>query len=196
LHCDVTDLGILQDDYNTVKDAISAASQNHQLIITSGGASTGSHDHVAAVLNDIGQIHGWRLAIKPGRPLAFGQVGKALFLGLPGNPVASNVCTLMFGQPLIRALGGGTWQRPKAYAQTLGFDVKKKIGRREWLRVYQQVQDNGTIVLLRSASHGSGILTSMTRADGLVEVDEATGNLPKGTLVNFIPFASFGMGDA
>jgi molybdopterin molybdotransferase len=78
----------------------------------------------------------------------------------------------------------------------LGFDVKKKVGRREWLRVYQEVQADGTVLLQRSASHGSGILTSMTRADGLVELDEATGNLAKGTLVNYIAFASFGIGDA
>jgi molybdopterin molybdotransferase len=196
LHCEVTDLGILADDYNIVRDAIGAASKNHQLIITSGGASTGSHDHVAAVLKDIGEVHGWRLAIKPGRPLAFGKVGNSFFLGLPGNPVAANVCTLMFGQPLIRAIGGGGWQRPKSYFQKLGFDVKKKAGRREWLRVYQEVQSNGEIRLKRSASHGSGILTSMTRADGLVEVDEATSSLPQGSLVDFIPFASFGIGDA
>ena len=196
LHCEVTDLGILADDYNLVRDALSAASQNHQLIITSGGASTGSHDHVAAVLKDIGEVHGWRLAIKPGRPLAFGKVGNALFLGLPGNPVAANVCTLMFGHPLIRAIGGGGWQRPKSYFQKLGFDVKKKAGRREWLRVYQDVQSNGETLLKRSASHGSGILTSMTRADGLVEIDEATSGLPQGSLVSFIPFASFGIGDA
>ena len=141
-------------------------------------------------------MHGWRLAIKPGRPLAFGKVGNSFFLGLPGNPVAANVCTLMFGQPLIRAIGGGGWQRPKSYFQKLGFDVKKKAGRREWLRVYQEVQSNGEIRLKRSASHGSGILTSMTRADGLVEVDEATSSLPQGSLVDFIPFASFGIGDA
>jgi len=196
LHCEVTDLGILADDYNLVSDALNAASKNHQLIITSGGASTGSHDHVAAVLKDIGEVHGWRLAIKPGRPLAFGKVGNAFFLGLPGNPVAANVCTLMFGQPLIRAIGGGGWQRPKSYVQKLGFDVKKKAGRREWLRVYQEVQSNGDILLKRSASHGSGILTSMTRADGLVEIDEATSSLPEGSLVSFIPFASFGIGDA
>lgn len=196
LHCEVTDLGILADDYDVVSNALSAASQNHQLIITSGGASTGSHDHVAAVLKDIGEVHGWRLAIKPGRPLAFGKVGNSFFLGLPGNPVAANVCTLMFGQPLIRAIGGGGWQRPKSYFQKLGFDVKKKAGRREWLRVYQEVQSNGEIRLKRSASHGSGILTSMTRADGLVEVDEATSSLPQGSLVDFIPFASFGIGDA
>jgi len=196
LHCEVTDLGILADDYNLVRDALSAASQNHQLIITSGGASTGSHDHVAAVLKDIGEVHGWRLAIKPGRPLAFGKVGNALFLGLPGNPVAANVCTLMFGHPLIRAIGGGGWQRPKSYFQKLGFDVKKKAGRREWLRVYQDVQNNGETLLKRSASHGSGILTSMTRADGLVEIDEDTSSLPEGSLVSFIPFASFGIGDA
>ena len=196
LHCEVTDLGILADDYDTLRAALDAASANHQLIITSGGASTGSHDHVAAVLGDIGEVHGWRLAIKPGRPLAFGKVGKAFFLGLPGNPVAANVCTLMFGQPLIRALSGGGWQRPKFYPQKLGFEVKKKTGRREWLRVFQERQDNGEILLKRSASHGSGILTSMTRADGLVELDETTSSVSKNSLVDFIPFASFGMGDA
>jgi len=196
LHCEVTDLGILADDYDTVRNALSAASKHHQLIITSGGASTGSHDHVASVLEDIGEVHGWRVAIKPGRPLAFGKIGSAFFLGLPGNPVAANVCTLMFGQPLIRAIGGGGWKRPKSYFQKLGFDVKKKAGRREWLRVYQAEQSNGEILLKRSASHGSGILTSMTRADGLVEINEATSSLPAGSLVDFIPFASFGIGDA
>ena len=196
LHCEVTDLGILADDLSTIRTALDSASQDHQLIITSGGASTGSHDHIATVLKDLGEVHAWRLAIKPGRPLAFGQLGPALFLGLPGNPVAANVCTLMFGQPLIRALSGGGWHRPKSYPQKLGFDVNKKVGRREWLRVFQEQQPNGDYVLQRSASHGSGILTSMTRADGLVEVDEASGNLPAGSLVDFIPFTSFGMGDA
>ena len=196
LHCEVTDLGILADDFSTIRTALDSASQDHQLIITSGGASTGSHDHIATVLKDLGEVHAWRLAIKPGRPLAFGQLGPALFLGLPGNPVAANVCTLMFGQPLIRALSGGGWHRPKSYPQKLGFDVNKKVGRREWLRVFQEQQPNGDYVLQRSASHGSGILTSMTRADGLVEVAEASGNIPAGSLVDFIPFTSFGMGDA
>lgn len=196
LHCEVTDLGILADDFSTIRTALDSASQDHQLIITSGGASTGSHDHIANVLKDLGEVHAWRLAIKPGRPLAFGQLGPALFLGLPGNPVAANVCTLMFGQPLIRVLSGGGWHRPKSYPQKLGFDVNKKVGRREWLRVFQEQQPNGDYVLQRSASHGSGILTSMTRADGLVEVDEASGNIPAGSLVDFIPFTSFGMGDA
>jgi molybdopterin molybdotransferase len=196
LHCEVTDLGILADDFSTIRTALDSASQDHQLIITSGGASTGSHDHIANVLKDLGEVHAWRLAIKPGRPLAFGQLGSALFLGLPGNPVAANVCTLMFGQPLIRVLSGGGWHRPKSYPQKLGFDVNKKVGRREWLRVFQEQQPNGDYVLQRSASHGSGILTSMTRADGLVEVDEASGNIPAGSLVDFIPFTSFGMGDA
>ncbi|MDC9720234.1 MAG: bifunctional molybdopterin-guanine dinucleotide biosynthesis adaptor protein MobB/molybdopterin molybdotransferase MoeA [Gammaproteobacteria bacterium] len=196
LHCEVTDLGILADDYPTIHDAIQAASLDHQLIVTSGGASTGSHDHVTAVLGHLGQVHAWRVAIKPGRPLAFGSVNNALFLGLPGNPVAANVCSLMFGGPLVRTLGGGTWQRPQAYPQMLGFDVKKKVGRREWLRVFQEVQPNGEVRLQRSASHGSGILTSLTRADGLVEIDEATSSLTQGSIVDFIPFASFGIGDA
>lgn len=191
MHCQVTDLGILEDDYDTIKQALQQASSDHQLIVTSGGASTGNHDHIAQVLAELGQVHAWRVAIKPGRPLAFGQLGQALFLGLPGNPVAANVCSLMFGQPLINAIGGGKWQHPQCYPQTLGFEVTKKAGRREWLRVYREQQADGSYLLQRSASHGSGILTSLTKADGLVEVDEATSYLPNGALVNFFPFSSF-----
>ena len=191
MHCQVTDLGILEDDYDTIKQALQQASSNHQLIVTSGGASTGNHDHIAQVLAELGQVHAWRVAIKPGRPLAFGQLGQALFLGLPGNPVAANVCSLMFGQPLINAIGGGTWQHPQCYPQTLGFEVTKKAGRREWLRVYREQQADGSYLLKRSASHDSGILTSLTKADGLVEVDETTQYLANGAQVNFLPFASF-----
>ncbi len=193
LHCEVTDLGILEDDYNSIHTALAQASQEHDLIVTSGGASTGNHDHIAKVLQQLGQVDAWRVAIKPGRPLAFGSIGKALFLGLPGNPVAANVCSLMFGAPLVRQLAGGGWQQPQTYSQTLGFDIKKKIGRREWIRVYQEAQSDGRILLKRSASHGSGILTSMTRADGLVEVDEATSQIPSGSQVDYIPFTSFGI---
>ena len=191
LHCQVTDLGILEDDYDTIKQALQQASNDHQLIVTSGGASTGNHDHIAQVIQELGQVHAWRIAIKPGRPLAFGQLGQALFLGLPGNPVAANVCSLMFGQPLIKAIGGGKWQHPQCYPQTLGFEVNKKAGRREWLRVYREQQADGSYLLKRSASHGSGILTSLTKADGLVEVDEATSYLPHGAQVSFLPFCSF-----
>ncbi len=193
LHCQVTDLGILADDYDCLYQAIDQASQSHDLIITSGGASTGNHDHIAAVLAALGEVHAWRVAIKPGRPLAFGTLnqGQTLFLGLPGNPVAANVCSLMFGTPLISVLGGGPWQHPKQHAQRLGFDLKKKPGRREWVRVYQEIQNDGSVLLQRSASHGSGILTSMTKADGLVELAEDTGNLSKGTLVNYLPFNQF-----
>jgi len=191
LHCQVTDLGILADDYDTIKQALQQASTDHQLIVTSGGASTGNHDHIAQVLEELGQVHAWRVAIKPGRPLAFGQLGQALFLGLPGNPVAANVCSLMFGQALTNAIGGGKWQHPQSYPQTLGFEMKKKAGRREWLRVYREQQTDGSYLLQRSASHGSGILTSLTKADGLLEVDEATSYLPNGAQVNFLPFSSF-----
>ena len=191
MHCQVTDLGILEDDYDTIKQALQNASTDHQLIVTSGGASTGNHDHIAQILKELGQVHAWRVAIKPGRPLAFGQLGQALFLGLPGNPVAANVCSSMFGQPLINAIGGGKWQHPQSYPQILGFEVNKKAGRREWLRVYREQQLDGSYLLKRSASHGSGILTSLTKADGLVEVDEATSYLPNGAQVNFLPFSSF-----
>ena len=192
-HCQVTDLGILADDPDVIQQALTQASHIHHLIITSGGAATGSHDHVGAVLAKQGQIHFWRLAIKPGRPLAFGGFGTALFLGLPGNPVAAAVCCLMFGGPLIHAMAGGGWRLPTRYRQTLGFDLHKKMGRREWVRVKRAMLSNGQIVLQKSASQGSGILTSMTQADGLVELDEATTSLPAGSQVDFIPFSTMGL---
>ncbi|MDP6969025.1 MAG: bifunctional molybdopterin-guanine dinucleotide biosynthesis adaptor protein MobB/molybdopterin molybdotransferase MoeA [Gammaproteobacteria bacterium] len=195
LRCQVTDLGIIADDYDSLYQALSQAAQEHDLIITSGGASTGDHDHIAQVLAALGEVHAWRVAIKPGRPLAFGTLnaGQTLFLGLPGNPVAANVCSLMFGAPLVQALAGSPWQKPASYPQTLGFAINKKAGRREWIRVFRQVQEDGSVLLKRSAAHGSGILTSMTKADGLVEVDEDTRFLPAGSSVNFIPFSVFGI---
>jgi molybdopterin molybdotransferase len=192
-NCRVTDLGILADDRDTMQLALAQASREHHLIITSGGAATGSHDHVGALLAQQGQIHFWRLAIKPGRPLAFGRFDQALFLGLPGNPVAAAVCCLVFGGPLINAMAGGDWQLPPRYSQILGFDLHKRPGRREWVRVKRTTLSNGQVLLQKSASQGSGILTSMTQADGLVEVDEATTLLRSGSQVDFIPFSAMGL---
>ena len=194
LHCEVSDLGILKDDYDTIYQSLQLASQSHQLIVTSGGASTGTHDHIAKALAALGEVKAWRVAIKPGRPLAFGTIGKALFLGLPGNPVAANVCSLVFGAPLVGALQSGQWQQPKPFLETIGFDVKKQTGRREWLRVYRELQDDGTILLKRSASHGSGVLTSLTKAHGLVELDESISYIHSGEKVRFFPFSGFGIG--
>ena len=195
LQCQVTDLGIIADNYDSLYQALDQAAQEHDLIITSGGASTGDHDHIAQVLAALGEVHAWRVAIKPGRPLAFGTLnsGQALFLGLPGNPVAANVCSLMFGAPLVKALAGNPWQKPISYPQTLGFTINKKVGRREWIRVFREVQEDGSILLKRSAAHGSGILTSMTKAQGLVEVSEQTTHIAQGSQVDYIPFTQFGI---
>ena len=195
LHCEVTDLGIIADDYDSLYTALSNAAHNHDLIVTSGGASTGDHDHIHQVLSNLGQVHAWRVAIKPGRPLAFGTLNndQTLFLGLPGNPVAANVCSLMFGAPLIKALAGGDWQKPTCYPQKLGFNLNKKAGRREWIRVFQETQADGSVMLKRSAAHGSGILTSMTKAHGLVEVAEDITYIAAGSKVDYIPFSQFGI---
>ena len=195
LHCEVTDLGIIADDYDSLYTALSNAAHNHDLIVTSGGASTGDHDHIHQVLSNLGQVHAWRVAIKPGRPLAFGTLNndQTLFLGLPGNPVAANVCSLMFGAPLIKALAGADWQRPTCYPQKLGFNLNKKSGRREWIRVFQETQADGSVMLKRSAAHGSGILTSMTKAHGLVEVAEDITYIAAGSEVDYIPFSQFGI---
>ena len=134
LGCAVTDMGILPDRLDAITDALAERSRDHDLLLTSGGMSTGDEDHVKAAVEALGHLHFWRLAIRPGRPIALGQVGRVPFIGLPGNPVAVMVTFLRFARPLILRLGGCTEVEPAHYRVPAGFDYKKKRGRREWLR--------------------------------------------------------------
>ena len=134
LGCAVTDMGILPDSLGVITDALAARSHDHDLLLTSGGMSTGDEDHVKAAVEALGHLHFWRLAIRPGRPIALGQVGRVPFIGLPGNPVAVMVTFLRFARPLILRLGGCTEVEPAHYRVAAGFDYRKKKGRREWLR--------------------------------------------------------------
>jgi molybdopterin molybdotransferase len=188
LGCQVTDLGILEDRLDSVKDALAEAAREHPLLITTGGVSIGEEDHVRAAVEALGRIHFWRLAIKPGRPLAFGEVGGATFLGLPGNPVAVMVTFMRIARPVIILLSGGLDITPPLYKVRAGFDFKaKKKGRREWLRARLIADPTGPIAE-KFVAEGSGILTSMVEADGLVELTEDQGPLVKGAMVDFLPF--------
>ena len=187
--CAVTDLGILPDDAATVCAALADAARDHDLLFTSGGVSVGEEDHVKAAVESQGSLHFWRLAIKPGRPLALGQVGHVPFVGLPGNPVAAMVTFLRFARPLILRLAGATQVAPLIYRLRADFDHKKKRDRREWVRARLVPSDDGTLVAAKFPRGGAGILSSLVEADGLVELPEAMTRLERGAMVDFLPFA-------
>lgn len=189
--CKVTDLGILPDQYDAVKHALGKAAENHHVIMTSGGASTGDTDHIANVLSAEGAVNFWRLAMKPGKPLALGQIGQARFIGLPGNPVAVGVCFLRFAHPLLCAMSGQPWREPLGYSLPAAFSMKKKPGRTEFVRAIIENNSNGLRVS-SYAKQGSGVLSSLVEADGLIELAEDLTGVNEGDPVTFYPFDQFG----
>lgn len=189
LGCAVTDLGILPDSLAAVREALRRAAADHHLIITSGGISLGDEDHVRAAVEALGRLHLWRLAIKPGRPLALGQVGDAAFAGLPGNPVAAMVTFLRIVRPVILTMAGRRDTAPRFYKVRSGFAYRKKVGRREFLRAHLVTDAGGEPRAVKYAGDGSGILNSMVAADGLVELPEWMEAVKDGDLVDFLPFA-------
>ena len=186
----VTDLGILPDRFETIRDALGRAAAAHDLILTSGGMSTGEEDHIKAAVEAQGSLHFWRLAIKPGRPIAFGQVRRVPFVGLPGNPVAVMVTFLRIARPLILRLSGADAAAPRLFKLRADFEHNKKAGRREWVRAFIARDENGDRgVLKKFPRQGAGILTSMVESDGLVELGEDVTHLKVGETVDFLPFS-------
>lgn len=189
LGCEVTDLGILPDSVAEIRGALHDAYPGHDLIITSGGVSLGEEDHITHVVESLGSIDFWRLAIKPGRPMALGKIVDTAFVGLPGNPVAAMVTFMRIARPLILTLCGRTDTDPHLYKIPAAFEMDKKAGRREWLRATLSTDEDGRMSVDKHPSQGSGILTSMVASDGLVELPEDLERVNKGDLVDFLPFA-------
>jgi molybdopterin molybdotransferase len=191
---EVVDMGILPDSAEGVTGALSAASRNFQAIVVSGGASQGQEDHVVRSIDTLGTRHLWQIAIKPGRPMSFGQVGDCVVLGLPGNPVAVFVCFLIYVRPVLTRLAGGVWPEPVRYPVPAAFTQKKKKGRREFWRARLSQELDGRLVVTKFPRDGSGLISSLREADGLIEVAEDLENVRMGELVDFIPFSEFGLG--
>ena len=191
--CAVDDLGILPDDPVAIAAALQAATVDHDLIVTSGGVSVGGEDHVRAAVEGQGSLHFWRLAIKPGRPVALGQIGRTPFIGLPGNPVAAMVTFLRIARPLILRLAGADDTAPQLFKVAAGFSYKKKRDRREYVRVRLEQDNAGGHVARKFERDGAGILSSMVDADGLVELSEATTTVDAGDLVDYLPFSEVGL---
>lgn len=187
--CAVLDMGILADTYDTVVAALAEAAQRADLIVTSGGISVGQEDHVRQAVEAQGQINLWKLAIKPGRPIALGQVGRVPFAGFPGNPVAVMVTFINVVRPLILALMGGTAERPATYRVPAAFSHKKKPARREWVRARLVGDGAAGWRAEKFERQGSGILSSLVASDGLVELPEDTTLVEAGEPVDFMPFS-------
>jgi molybdopterin molybdotransferase len=187
------DLEILPDRLDVVKSRLAAAAQEYDVIITSGGASRGEEDHIAAALDGIGKRHLWQLAIKPGRPMLFGQIGNCAVVGLPGNPVAVFVCFLLYVWPLLRRMGGAAWPEPRRYQLPALFAFPgRKVGRREFWRGILKETPRG-LAVDKFARDGSGLISGLRAADGLIDIPEDVPEVRPGDHVAFIPFSEFGI---
>ena len=185
LGCTVTDMGIVPDKLDATLAALKTASAAHDLVLTSGGVSVGEEDHIKPAVQALGQLNLWQIAIKPGKPFAYGKIGNAHFMGLPGNPVSSFVTFLLLVRPFIRKLQGATRIAPDSIAACAHFDWPKADKRREFLRARRNL--SGGLDLFDNQS--SGVLTSAVWADGLVDNPAGTA-IAHGDTVRFIPFAS------
>ena len=193
LAADVSFKGILPDNCDAVREALQAAALDHDLIITSGGASLGEEDHVIAALRGGHSLSLWQLAIKPGRPMGVGKIGSCLCFALPGNPVAVMVCALLYVWPAVRRLAGEPWIEPPRLVLPAGFEIRsRKQGRREFFRGWLESVD-GRIIVKKYERDGSGLISSLRAASGLIEIPENLPGLSKGDSVNFIPFSAFGI---
>jgi molybdopterin molybdotransferase len=199
LGCAITDYGIVPDSLEATRATLQAAAREHDLIITSGGVSVGEEDHIRPAVEAEGSINMWQIAVKPGKPLAFGEVRRgvadvakaddasetAFFLGLPGNPVSSFVTFLLFVRPFILRLQGVQDVTPQSYSMRADFDVSKADRRNEFLRA--KINAQGGLDLFPNQS--SGVLTSTVWGDGLIDLP-AGSTIARGDLVKFIPFSA------
>jgi len=186
----VTDLGILPDDPGRIESAILQAAAGHDLVLTSGGVSTGEADHVRSAVERIGRLVFWRVAIKPGRPVAMGIVGGSAFVGLPGNPVAAFVTFVRVVRPLLLRLAGAEPQPLVTLPVRSSFSYRKKQGRREYVRVALQRAADGAVDAVKHRQEGAGVITSLTETDGLVELAENITTVEPGSTVGFIPYSA------
>jgi len=190
LACEVSDLGILHDDRASLAAALQQAAGAHDLILTSGGVSTGEEDHVKAAVESVGSLVLWRMAIKPGRPVAMGIIDGTPFIGLPGNPVASFVTFVHVVRPTVLALAGALPQHLAPMPVRAAFSYKKKAGRREYVRVSLRRGTDGVLEAVKFPREGAGLLSSLVDTDGVVELGEDVIGVAPGRTVGFLSYAN------
>jgi molybdopterin molybdotransferase len=190
LGCAASDLGILRDERASLARALARAAQSHDLLVTSGGVSTGEEDHVKAAVESAGALTFWRLAVKPGRPVAMGVVAGAPFIGLPGNPAAVFVTFVHVARVVIARLAGEDFEPPTPFPVASGFAYRKKEGRREYVRARLAPNADGRLEAQKHPREGAGVITSLTQTDGLVELPEEATRIEPGEPVAFLPYAA------
>ncbi|MEI7606920.1 MAG: gephyrin-like molybdotransferase Glp [Rhodospirillaceae bacterium] len=186
--CEITDLGILPDRPAAITEALAGAAAGHDALITSGGMSVGEEDHLrAAVATAGGRIDHWRLAIKPGKPVGVGSLGRALFIGLPGNPAAVVVTFLLVARPLLLRLAGADDEVRPRLAAVANFHHARAPGRREYLAARLDCDAEGAVSVSLPGRQGSHILSTLAAADGLVELPEDCPGVRPGDMVAVLP---------
>ncbi|MFE3837080.1 molybdopterin-guanine dinucleotide biosynthesis protein B [Pseudogemmobacter sonorensis] len=183
------DLGILDDDRDAIRDALDRAAGLADAIVTSGGASGGDEDHVSALLRAEGELSSWRVAMKPGRPLALAHWKGVPVFGLPGNPVAAMTCAMVFAAPALALRAGAGWRPPRGHPVIAGFSRDKPAGRREYLRA--RLNEHGLAEVF--PSEGSARISSLAWADGLIELPEDLQRIRPGDRLHYIPWSGFGL---
>ncbi|MCG9648351.1 bifunctional molybdopterin-guanine dinucleotide biosynthesis adaptor protein MobB/molybdopterin molybdotransferase MoeA [Vibrio brasiliensis] len=187
LGCEILDFGILEDDQQTMVDALQQASAQADVVITSGGVSVGDADYIKLALDQLGSIDFWRINMRPGRPLAFGQINDKPFFGLPGNPVAVMVSFINFVEPALRKMQGEVdWQPLKVNAIATE-SLRSRQGRTEFSRGVYQLDSRGQLTVTTTGKQGSGILRSMSEANCLIEISPAVDTVKVGESVTIIP---------
>ncbi len=190
LGCEVTDLGIRRDEPGQIATGLRAAARSHDLILSSGGVSTGEGDYVKTAVETVGTLVFWRVAIKPGRPVAVGMIDGTPLIGLPGNPVASFVTFAFVARPAIFALAGAQPTPIRAVPVRAAFSYRKKPKRREYVRVHLRTAADGALEAIKFPREGAGLLSSLVDTDGLVELPEAATGIEPGQTLDFLPYAA------
>ncbi len=190
LGCDVSDLGILRDERVSLASGLKQVASRHDLILTTGGVSTGEEDHVKSAVESVGKLVLWRMAIKPGRPVAMGIIDGAPLIGLPGNPVASFVTFVHVVRPTVLALLGAKPAPLIPMPVRAAFSYKKKAGRREYVRVFLHKREDGTLEAQKFPREGACLLSSLVETDGLAELEEAVTRVEPGDSIGFLFYAS------
>lgn len=188
LGIETSDLGILADDPAVLEAAIGKAAMRHDLVLTTGGVSTGEADHVKSAVEKLGKLVFWRIAIKPGRPVAMGVIKGAAFAGLPGNPAAVFVTFAHVVRPLLLQLAGANAEPLVALPVRSAFNYKKKKDRREYVRVALRRAADGVIEAHKHPQEGAGVITSLTETDGFAELPETVTSVEQGAMIGFISY--------
>ncbi|MEL7401660.1 MAG: molybdopterin-binding protein, partial [Pseudomonadota bacterium] len=188
---EVLDFGIVADDLERLTQAFTDADQQADVVITSGGVSVGEADHVKTVLQRLGEIDFWKLAIKPGKPFAFGRLPGSYFIGLPGNPVSALVTMHQLALPMLRTLQGEQQLVPLRIAARAGCAIRKAPGRTDFQRGICETNAAGELTVVTTGSQGSGVLTSMNRANCYIVLEQMRGHVEVGETVLVEPFDGF-----